>query len=143
MKDVDQDDVINFIEEHLVYRFGTLETLTTDRGTVFTGKKVVKYAESRRIKLLASTPYYAQANGLVEAINKIIINLIKKHIGKKPRNWHETLSQVLWAYRNSPKEATGTSLYKLVYGQDAMLPIEINLQSIRFLRQNELPIEDY
>lgn len=59
LKGVDQDDVINFIEEHLVYRFGILETLTTDRGTVFTGKKVVKYAEPRKIKLLASTLYYA------------------------------------------------------------------------------------
>lgn len=82
-------------------------------------------------------------NGQVEAINKIIINLIKKHIGKKARNRHETLSQVLWAYRNSPKEATGTSPYRLVYGQDAMLAIEINLQSVRFQRQNELPVEDY
>ena len=74
MKDVDQSDVINFIEEHIVHRFGIPQSLTTDRGTVFTGKKMVRYAESRNIKLLASTPYYAQANGQVEAINKILIN---------------------------------------------------------------------
>ena len=31
------------------------------------------------MKLLTLTPYYAQANGQVEATNKILISLIKKH----------------------------------------------------------------
>lgn len=35
LKDVDKDDVVDFIEEHLVYIFGIPETLTTDQGTVF------------------------------------------------------------------------------------------------------------
>lgn len=43
------------------------------------------------IKLLTSTPYYAQANGQVEAANKIIIGLIKTHVGQKLRNRHKTL----------------------------------------------------
>ena len=127
LKEVNQKDIIDFIEEHIIFRFGIPETLTTDQGTVFTGKRVTQYAESRSIKLVNSTPYYAQANGQVEAANKVLISLIKKHVGQKPKNWHETLSQVLWAYRNSPKEATGTTPYKLVYGHDAILPIEINL----------------
>ena len=53
--------------------------------------------------MLTLTSYYAQANGQVEAANKIIITLIKKHIDQQPRNWYNTLSQVLWAYRNSPR----------------------------------------
>nr|KYP56205.1 Pro-Pol polyprotein [Cajanus cajan] len=69
---------------------------------MFTGRKVAQYAQSRGIKLVTSTPYYAQANGQVEAANKLIISLIKKHISGKPRRWHETLVQILWAYRNSP-----------------------------------------
>ena len=53
------------------------------------------------------------------------------------------LNQVLWTYRNSPKDATSTTPYKHVYGHDAILPIEINLQNVRIARQNDLPIEDY
>jgi len=34
----------------------------------------------KNIKMLYSTPYYAQANEQVEAINKILINFIKKYI---------------------------------------------------------------
>nr|XP_025685219.1 uncharacterized protein LOC112786010 [Arachis hypogaea] len=86
---------------------------------------------------------YAQANGQVEAANKILISLIKKHIGNKPRTWHETLSQVLRAYRNLPRGSTGTSPYKLVYGHDAVLPLEINLNTLRISKQYDLPVDDY
>ena len=85
-KNIDQQDVINFIEEQIIYRFGIPETITTDQGSVFTGRKVVQYANEMKFKMLNSTPYYAQANGQVEAMNKIIISLIKKHIGKKPKS---------------------------------------------------------
>nr|KYP72862.1 Transposon Ty3-G Gag-Pol polyprotein [Cajanus cajan] len=143
LKDVEQKDIIDFIEDHIITRFGIPQTITTDQGTVFTGRKVAQYAESRGIKLITSTPYYAQANGQVEAANKVVIGLIKKHISNKPRSWHETLVQILWAYRNSPRDATRTSPYKLVYGHEAILPIDINLQSIHIQKQNELPSEDY
>nr|KYP72165.1 Transposon Ty3-G Gag-Pol polyprotein [Cajanus cajan] len=119
------------------------QTITTDQGTIFTGRKVTRYAESRGIKLITSTPYYAQANGQVEAANKLIIGLIKSHISGKPRSWHETLVQILWAHRNSPRDATKTTPYKLVYGHDAILPLDINSQSIHVQKQNDLPIEDY
>ncbi|XP_016195958.1 uncharacterized protein LOC107637016 [Arachis ipaensis] len=110
---------------------------------MFTGQRVKSFTVLRSINMITSTPYYAQANGQVEAANKILIGLIKKHIGNKPRTWHETLSQVLWAYRNSPKGSTGTSPYKLVYGHDAVLPLEINLNTLRVSKQNDLPVDDY
>lgn len=50
---------------------------------MFTSRKVVEFPSEIGFKLLTSTPYYAQANGLVEAANKIMIGLIKKHIGKR------------------------------------------------------------
>ncbi|XP_016199389.1 uncharacterized protein LOC107640379 [Arachis ipaensis] len=93
--------------------------------------------------MVTLTSYYAQANGQVEATNKILINLIKKQIGKKSHTWHETLSQVLWDYRNSPRGLTNMSPYKLLYGHDAVLPLEINLNTIRVMHQEELPVEDY
>nr|KYP39757.1 Pro-Pol polyprotein [Cajanus cajan] len=143
LKDVEQKDIINFVEDHIITRFGIPQTITNDQGTVFTGRKVAKYTELRGIKLITSTPYYAQANGQVEAANKVVIGLIKKHVSSRPRSWHKTLVQILWAYRNSPRDATKTTPYKLVYGHEAILPIDINLQSIHIQKQNELPIDDY
>ncbi|WJX12138.1 hypothetical protein P8452_02667 [Trifolium repens] len=104
---------------------------------------MVEFVQQTGFKLLTSTPYYAQANGQVEAANKIIIGLIKKHIAQKPRNWNKTLDQVLWACRNSPKESTNTTPFRLTYGHDAVLSVEIHLQSVRIQRQVEIPRDHY
>jgi hypothetical protein len=51
------------------------------------------------IKLLNSSPYYAQGNGQAEASNKIMIQIIHKKIDQKPKRWHLVLNEALWAYR--------------------------------------------
>ena len=63
LKEVTQQEIIDFVENKIICRYRIPQSLTTDQGTIFTGRKVVEYADSRKIKLLTSTPYYAQANG--------------------------------------------------------------------------------
>lgn len=75
---VDQDDVINFIQSHIISRFEISDTITTNQGSSFIGRDMVEFTLESGIKLLTSTPYYAQANGQVETANKVIIILIKK-----------------------------------------------------------------
>ena len=102
-----------------------------------------EFAESFGIKLLNSSPYYAQANGQAESSNKTLIRLIKKKIEEKPRRWHEVLSEALWAHRISKHGATQVAPFELVYGQEAVLPVEIKLQALRVARQNNLSAVDY
>ncbi|XP_058784458.1 uncharacterized protein LOC131659264 [Vicia villosa] len=83
---VDQETVIEFIQRQILYIFGIAKSITTDQGSVFTGRKMQEFAKQMGFKLLTSTPYYAQANEQVEAANKVIIGLIKKPVGTKPNN---------------------------------------------------------
>ncbi|GKU97768.1 hypothetical protein SLEP1_g10860 [Rubroshorea leprosula] len=91
MKKVDQYDVIKFIKEDIIHRFGLLETITTDQGTVFVSHQVEAFAKEMGFHLLNSTPHYAQANGQAEASNKVVINLLEKMVDDNPRRWHELL----------------------------------------------------
>jgi len=81
------------------------------------------------IKLLNSSPYYAQANGQAEVSNKGVIKLIKRKIDEYPRKWLTVLNEALWAYRMACHGATKVSLYQLVYGHEAVLPWELKLDS--------------
>jgi hypothetical protein len=136
-------EVIEFITEHIIYRFGFPQTLTTDQGTSFMSKEVCEFAELYRIKLLNSSPYYAQANRQDKSNNRTLINLIKKKISDNPKHWHKILSEALWAHRISKHSATKVSPFELVYGQEAVLPVEISLNAIRIARQNDLTVIDY
>jgi hypothetical protein len=53
------------------------------------------------------------------------------------------LSEALWAHRISKHGATQVTPYELVYGQEAVLPVEVNLQALRVARQNDLSAVDY
>ena len=109
--------------------FGIPQTLTTDQGSSFILKEVREFAESYKIKILNLSPYYVQANGQAESSNKILIRLINKKIGENPRRWHEVLFEALWAHRISRHGATKVTPFELVYGQEAVLPVEVNLDA--------------
>src|SRR6266508_860772 len=143
LRNMTHREVIQFITEHIIHRFDIPQTLTTDQGSSFIVKGVKEFAESYGIKMLNSSPYYTQANGQAESSNKILIKLIKKKIEEHLRRWHEALSEALWAHKISRHGATKVTPYELVYGQEAVLPVEVNLAALRFAKQNGLSAEDY
>ena len=89
------------------------------------------------IKQRHSSPYYPQCNGLVEKINGMICKIITKHVGEKAHTWDRHLNAALWAYRTSFKASLGYTPFHLVYGQEAIFLIEVELSSLRVLvREN-------
>jgi hypothetical protein len=104
---------------------------------------VCEFVDSYGINLLNSSPCYAQANGQAESSNKTLVKLIKKKIEDNPRRWHKVLSEVLWAHRISRHGATKVTPFELVYVQEAVLPVEVNLGAYRLAKQNNLNVESY
>jgi hypothetical protein len=102
-----------------------------------------EFAASLGIKLLNSSPYYAQANGQAEASNKALVGLIKRKIEVKPYRWHDVLTKPLWLYRVAKHGATKVTPFELVYWQEAMLPMEVNLQTPRVMHQDALSAVEY
>ena len=121
--------MIEFVKEHIIYQFGIPQIITTDQGTMFTLGEFEEFATEMGIKLLNSSPYYAQANGQADASNKEVIKLIKRKIDEHPRKWYTVLNEALWAYKIACHGATKVSLYQLVYGHEAVLPWELNHDS--------------
>ena len=57
LKAVTQEDVIGFIRAHIIHRFGIPHSITTDRGTAFTGHLVTDFVQQYGIRLCHSSPY--------------------------------------------------------------------------------------
>jgi hypothetical protein len=96
-----------------------------------------------KIKLLNSSPYYAQPNGQAEASNKVLIKIIMKRIKDNPRRWHEKVLEAMWAHRTSRHGVTMVTPFELVYGQEVVLLIEIILQNLMIIGQGYLSAKEY
>ena len=86
--------------------------------------------------------YNAPTNGLIEAFNKTLCNLLKKVVGKSKRDWHERVEEALWAYHTTYRTPTQAMPYSLVYGVEAVLPLERQIPSLRIAIQEGLSNED-
>jgi hypothetical protein len=92
--------------------------------------QVCDFAESLKIKLISYSPYYAQANGQVESSNMTLIKLIKKKIEQNPKRRHELLLEALWVHHISNHSTIKIIPFELVYGQEVILPVEVNLDDL-------------
>ena len=59
LKKAEQKDVIQFIKEQIIHRFGIPQSITTDQGTMFTGDEMTYLTKDYDIQLIRSTPFYA------------------------------------------------------------------------------------
>ena len=54
------------------------------------------------------------------------------------RDWPEKLPFSLWAYRTSFRTTTGATPYSLVYGMKAVLPVKIEMGSLRVALEQQI-----
>ncbi|CAL8169052.1 unnamed protein product [Prunus armeniaca] len=115
--------IANFIREYIVCRFGILYKIVTNNGTPFVNKQVSSTLSG-----------YGQA----EATNKTLLRILSKMVHEYEEGWSVHLPDALWAYHISPRSATGFLPYSLVYGSDAISPVEITIPTARVSAVNDL-----
>ena len=128
--------VADFIKENIFCRYGIPNEIISDNGSHFEGDCDRLLAEFK-VTRHKSSPYRPQTNGAVEAANKTIAKIIRK-MAQRGRDWPEKLHTALWGYRTSIRTSTGETPFALTYGMEAMLPIELEIPSLRVLLENEV-----
>jgi hypothetical protein len=111
--------------------------IITDNATTFKSTSMVKFCEDYGIKLRNSTTYYPQGNGLAESSNKSMVKIIKKLLEDNKRDWDSKFKYALWANCVSTKRAIGTSPFQLVYGMEAVFPVQLDFPVVKLLQEIE------
>ena len=71
--------------------------------------------------------YHPQSNGVVERANGIIFSKIKKNITEQPKGkWADELPKVVWSHNTTESRTTKFTPFKLLYGEEAMIPEELH-----------------
>lgn len=124
-------DMIRFIWKSIITRFGIPRTIITDNGTQFESGPFQDFCNEHGIRHHFSSVAYPQSNGQAEASNKTVIAGLKKRLERAKGAWPSELPHVLWAYRTTPRRATGETPFSLTYGMEAIIPLEAGLPTMR------------
>ena len=108
-----------------------------DNATNLNNKMMEQICEQFKIKRHNFVPYRPKMNGAVEAANKNVKKIMAKMIDTY-KDWHEKLSFTLHAYQTVVRTSTRAIPFSLVYGMEAVLPIEIEILSLRVLMEAKL-----
>ena len=88
-------DAKKFVWKYIVTRFGIPHTLISDNRLQFESKAFKRYCCELGIRNRYSTPTYPHGNGQAEAVNKVIVNGLKKRLDEAKGTWVEELAHVL------------------------------------------------
>jgi transposase InsO family protein len=91
---------------NIIHRFGIPNSIITDNGTQFTGKKFLDFREDHHIRVDWAVVAHPMTNGQVERANGMILQGLKPRIyndfNKFGKRWMKELPSVVWSLRTTP-----------------------------------------
>ena len=124
-------DAKKFVWKNIVTQFGVPHSLISDNDLQFDSKSFRRYCCELGITNKYFTPAYPQGNGQAEAINKVIVNGLKKRLDDAKGRWVEELPHVLWTYRTTPRRSTRETPFSTTYGVEAIIPLEMGFPKLK------------
>jgi transposase InsO family protein len=110
----------------IVYRFGVPNSIITDNGSQFTGRKFLEFCDKFHIRMNSIiTDSEAREKG------RILNPRIFDRLNKSGRKWLQELPTVVWSLRTTPSRATGFTPFFLVHGAEVVLPTDLEYGSPR------------
>ena len=126
-----------FLYENVFTRYRLPIEIVSDRETHFINKVIHYLLDEFMVIHKKSAPYHPQENGQAESTNKILCTMLTKIVGTSRTDWEMKLHSALWAYRVAFKIAIGTTPFNLVFGLDAILPMEFLIPTLRVAKDLE------
>ena len=122
--------------------FGYPKILQFDNGTEFMNSLLDNYCKSNNIKLIHSTPYHPQTNGVCEAVHKEIMKYIYHEFisNKREFNIEDSLFNITKLHNNKIHSTTKRIPKDI---RDLSDPEEIELINMEIKKNLEAKNKDY
>ena len=108
----------------------------------FLNKDVCRLTDWYSISHTTSTLYYPKRNGQAKASNKRLLKILGKMTKENGNGWKEELPTALWAHRIAKSQATRALPFSLIYGTEAIIPIDLVRPAVKLAEIAGIPRED-
>lgn len=115
------------VMDEYICRFGCFENLHSDQGANVDGAVFRGLCDLIEAAKTRTTPYHPQGDGQVERLNKSLVKILSKLVSDHRRDWADCVPKALLAYNTSVHESTGFTPYRLMFGREAILPLDAAL----------------
>ena len=132
----------SFLFEEIMMRFGHSLELVSDRGKHFLNDVIITITSKYLIKHRKTTPYNPKANGLTERANGIIGKIMNKMVSAHKTDWDRKLPSAVHAYNTSEKKTTGQSPFFLVFRQEVVHGVELEVETLRVMAYRTGPCSE-
>ena len=139
LRDMEATSIARVLVNEFICRFGVPDNIHTNQGKNFESKLVKEVCILLGVRKTRTTPYHPQSDGLVERFNKTLLEMLSKTVLEEERDWDLFLPSLLFAYRTSAHETTGTTPFQLMFGRDPRLPEDLlyNISTPEYQSVNE------
>ena len=134
---ITEKNIRSFVWRNIIYSYGILRVLVFYNEKQFDNNAFRDFCSKLGIKNHHSSLAHPQANGQVEVTNRSLLKIIKTSLEGAKSIWPDELPSILWEYRTTARKPIGEMPFRLAYGIDAVIPVEVGLTSYHVKNYNE------
>uniref|UniRef100_A0A8C5MLL7 Integrase catalytic domain-containing protein n=1 Tax=Leptobrachium leishanense TaxID=445787 RepID=A0A8C5MLL7_9ANUR len=117
--------VAKVLMEKFFVHYGLPRRIHSDQGRDFESRLVGQLLELLGIQKTRTTPYHPQGDAQPERFNRTLLNMLGTLSNTEKQSWSRHIATLVHAYNSTESDATGYSPYRLMFGIEARLPVDL------------------
>ena len=125
IRDIEAKTVADTMFRGWIKRYGCPQEIHSDQGRQFESQLFQELCELLEINKTRTTAYHPQSDGMIERLNRTIKDVLSKYISANQTDWDRYIDGVVFAYNSSIHETTEITPYRMVFGEEMTLPVQL------------------
>lgn len=130
LRNIDAETVAETLFKGWIKRYGCPQEIHSDQGAQFESQLFREMCKVLQINKTRTTSYHPQSDGMIERLNRTIKDILSKYISVNQTDWDKFIDGIVFAYNSTIHESTGMTPYKMVFGEEMTLPVNLITENV-------------